>query len=154
MTYVDNSSLDTGPLLFGRRTYEDFYNVWPKRSESPYSQILNNAQKYVVSTTLKEPLPWVNSTLINGNVPEKLRELKAQPGKNFLVMGSGGLVQTLIQAHLVDTYMLLVHPLVLGKGRKLFTESIPTFSLKLVNSKTTPTGVAILTYQSAENPRE
>lgn len=150
MSFVNNSSLDTGPMLFGRRTYEDFYSVWPKRTDSPYSQILNNAQKYVASTTLKEPLPWVNSTLIKGDVPAALAELKSQPGKNFLVMGSGVLVGTLLQRHLVDLFVLLIHPLVLGTGRRLFPEGSPYTSFKLLEAKPTPNGVVIATYQLIE----
>ena len=149
MSYVNNSSLDTGPLLFGRRTYEDFYSVWPNRTDNPYTEILNNAQKYVASNTLKEPLPWVNSILLSGDVPAAIAELKSQPGKNFLVMGSGVLIQTLMQHNLVDLYVLLVHPLILGSGHRLFAEGSPYTSLKMLEMKSTPNGVAILTYQPA-----
>lgn len=150
MSFVNNSDLDTGPLLFGRRTYEDFYSVWPNRTDNPYTAVLNNAQKYVASTTLKEPLPWVNSTLITGDVPAALAELKSQPGKNFLVMGSGALVSTLRQHNLVDLFVLLIHPLVLGRGRRLFPEGSPYTSLKLLEVKSTPTDVVIATYQPSE----
>ncbi len=152
MAYANSSSMaNIGAYLFGRRTYENFYSVWPKRADSPYSQMLTNGQKYVVSTTLKEPLPWANSTLVNGDVPAALRELKSQPGKDFLVMGSGVLVQTLLQHHLVDYFVLLIHPLLLGSGRQLFPEGTSYTPLKLLDVKQTPNGVAILTYQPSDN---
>jgi dihydrofolate reductase len=111
--------------------------------------VLNNAQKYVASTTLKDPLPWVNSTLLKGDAAEAVASLKSQPGKDFLVMGSGVLVQSLMQHNLVDSYVLLVHPLILGSGRRLFTEGSAFSALKLVEVKSTPTGVVIATYQPA-----
>ena len=141
---------DAGPMLFGRRTYEDFYSYWPKQTNNPYTEVLNNAQKYVASRTLKEPLAWSNSTQLKRDVPDALAELKAQPGKDFLVMGSGELVQTLMKHNLVDQYMLLFHPLILGTGRRLFKDGSPYSSLKLVDSKTTPKGVVIATFQPAE----
>lgn len=151
MSSVTGEPLDnTGPLLFGRRTYEDFYSVWPNRTDNPYTDVLNNAQKYIASTTLKEPLSWVNSTLIKGDVAESLAGLKAQPGKDFLVMGSGVLVQTLMKASLVDLYVLLIHPLILGSGRRLFPEGSAFTSLNLVDIKPAPKGVVIATYQPAE----
>lgn len=151
MSYAGGEGLSNlGPMLFGRRTYEDFYSVWPNRTNNPYTEVLNNAQKYVASTTLKEPLPWINSTLLKGDVPQAVAGLKAQPGKDFLVMGSGVLVQTLMKHNLVDLYVLLIHPLVLGSGRRLFPEGSPFAALRLVESKTTPTGVVITTYQPAE----
>jgi dihydrofolate reductase len=141
---------DAGPMLFGRRTYEDFYSYWPKQTDNPYTEVLNNTPKYVASRTLKEPLAWSNSTLLKGNVPDAVAELKAQPGKDILVMGSGELVQSLMQHGLVDQYVLLIHPLVLGTGRRLFKDGSPYSSLKLVDSKTTPKGVVIATFQPAE----
>ncbi len=148
MSFVSSDSLgDTGPMLFGRKTYLDLYSVWPNRSDSPYTEILNNAQKYVASTTLKEPLPWVNSILLDGDVIQAVTDLKAQPGKDFLVMGSGVLVQSLMQANLVDRYVLLIHPIILGSGRRLFSGGSKLSSLQLVDLKSTPNGVAIATYQ-------
>jgi dihydrofolate reductase len=139
-----------GPLLFGRRTYEDFYSVWPKRKDSPFSAILDNADKFVVSTTLTEPLPWQNSTLLLGSAAETIRGLKNQAGKDILVMGSGELVRALIREDLVDVYTLLIHPLVLGSGRRLFPEHGPFGALRLVDSVTTTTGVVFATYQPVE----
>ncbi len=151
MSFATGESMsNTGPLLFGRLTYEDFYNVWPNRSDNPYTEILNNAQKYVASTTLKEPLPWVNSTLLKGDAAAAVASLKSQSGKDFLVMGSGVFVQSLMQHNLVDLYVLLVHPLILGSGRRLFPEGTPYSTLKLVDVKPTPTGVVIATYQPTQ----
>ena len=151
MSSVTGDSLsNTGPLLFGRRTYEDFYAVWPNRTDNPYTQVLNNAQKYVASTTLKEPLPWINSTLLKGDAGEAVARLKEQPGKDFLVMGSGELIQTLMKHNLVDLYVLLIHPLVLGSGRRLFPDGGAFAALRLIDTKTTSTGVMIATYQPAE----
>lgn len=148
MSFTSSDSMsNVGPLLFGRRTYEDFYKVWPNRSDNPYTEVLNNAQKFVASTTLKEPLPWVNSTLLKGDVAQAVAALKSQPGKDFLVMGSGALVQSLMQHNLVDIYVLLVHPLILGSGRRLFTDGSAFSTLKLIDVKSTPTGVVIATYQ-------
>lgn len=135
-----------GQLLFGRRTYQDFYSVWPNRTDNPYTEMLNNAQKYVASTTLIEPLPWMNSTLLKGDVAQALTTLKQQLGKDFLVMGSGVLVGYLMQQKLVDLFVLLIHPLILGAGRRLLPEGSPYSALNLIEFQTTPNGVAILTY--------
>jgi dihydrofolate reductase len=151
MSMAGGNLSDSGPMLFGRRTYEDFYAFWPNQTDNPYTEVLDNTPKYVASTTLKEPLAWSNSTLLKGNVPEAVAELKEQPGKDFLVMGSGELVQTLMQHNLIDEYVLLIHPLILGSGRRLFREGSVYSALRLVDSKTTPTGVVIATYQPAES---
>jgi dihydrofolate reductase len=134
------------PLLFGRRTYQDFYQVWPNRTDNPFTERLNNAQKYVASTTLKEPLPWMNSVLLKGDAMIALTALKQVDGKDFLVFGSGVLVQSLMQHKLVDFFVLMVHPLILGAGRHLFSNGTPYTTLKLLESQSTPTGVAVLTY--------
>jgi dihydrofolate reductase len=111
---------NTGGLLLGRRTYEDFYAYWPKQTDNPFTAVLNNIQKYVASTTLTQPLPWSNSTLLKTDVPESVRELKAQAGNDIVVLGSGNLVRSLMRHDLVDEYVLLIHPLVLGSGHRLF----------------------------------
>jgi dihydrofolate reductase len=145
------SMASTGALLFGRRTYEDFYGVWPKRTDdNPFTAVLNNTKKYVASTTLKEPLPWVNSTLLKGDAAEAVARLKAQPGKDVVVLGSGVLLQSLMRRNLVDEYVLLIHPLVLGSGRRLFSDEGQFAALRLIDAKTTTTGVVIATYQPAE----
>ena len=141
---------NVGPLLFGRRTYEDFYKVWPNRTDNPFTAVLDNAQKYVASTSLAEPLPWKNSTLLTGDVMDAVARLKEQPGKDILVMGSGELVRSLIRSNLVDDYVLLIHPLVLGSGRRLFADDGAFAALRLVESQTTSTGVVIATYRPAE----
>lgn len=137
-------------LLLGRRTYQDFYAVWPKRTDNPFTEVLNKAQKYVASTTLDEPLPWSNSTLLKGDAAGAVARLKEQPGKDLVVLGSGVLVQSLMRRNLIDEYVLSIHPLVLGSGRRLFPEGNPFTALRLIGSKTTTTGVVIATYRLAE----
>ena len=139
-----------GALLLGRRTYEDFYAVWPSRTDNPYTEVLNNSQKYVASTTLREPLPWRNSTLLTGNAADAVAALKEQPGKDIVVLGSGELAQSLMRRNLIDEYVLLIHPLILGSGRRLFADGASFTALRLVNTVTTTTGVVIATYQPAE----
>ena len=142
------SGSSAGALLFGRRTYEDFYAVWPKRTDdNPFTPVLNNTQKYVASATLKEPLPWMNSTLLKGEMPPAVTRLKADVEKDLVVLGSGALLQSLMRHNLVDEYILLIHPLVLGSGRRLFADGGSFAGLRLVDSKTTTTGVLIATYR-------
>jgi dihydrofolate reductase len=141
----------TDGMLLGRKTYEIFAAYWPNQSDDePFAAFLNNIPKYVASTTLKEPLEWANSNLIKGDVAEEVRKLKEQPGKNFSVLGSGGLAQTLMEHGLVDEYALWIHPLVLGSGKRLFRDGSVNTTLRLVDSKTSSTGVLLLTYQPAE----
>jgi dihydrofolate reductase len=136
-----------GALLLGRRTYEDFYAVWPNRKDNPYTEVLDNAQKYVASRTLQEPLPWMNSTLLEGDAADAVAALKAEPGPDLGVLGSGALLQSLIARNLIDEYVLLIHPLVLGSGRRMFADGAAFAPLRLVDSITTTTGVLIATYQ-------
>lgn len=145
---------EVGPLLLGRWTYEDLYDYWPKQVGNPFTERLNQMEKYVVSNTLREPLPWVNSALIHGAVAEAVAKLKAQPGKDIMVMGSGELIQTLVAHHLVDLYILLIHPLVLGTGRRLFPEGVPYTRLQLVDAKPAPKGVVVAIYQPAESENQ
>src|SRR5260370_7390437 len=140
----------TDGILLGRRTYEDFYAVWPNQPDNPYTEVLNNTQKYVASTTLKEPLPWMNSTLLEGDAVDAVARLKHQPGKDIVVLGSGELVQSFMRAGLVDQYVLLIHPLILGSGRRLFTDTGSRAPLDLVNTRTTSTGVVIATSKAAD----
>jgi dihydrofolate reductase len=138
-------------LLFGRRTYEQFYSYWPTAPQpNPFTDVLNNTQKYVASTTLREPLAWVNSTLVAGDAGKAVADLKQQPGKDLVVLGSGELVQSLMEHGVVDEYTLLIHPLVLGSGRRLFREGASTAKLRLTRSVTTTTGVVIGVYQAAD----
>jgi len=141
---------NTGALLLGRRTYEDFYQVWPKRTDNPFTPVLNNSLKYVASRTLKEPLPWMNSKLLAGNAEDSVARLRKEPGKDIVILGSGLLVQSLLRRNLVDELMLTINPLVLGTGRRLFAEGGPSATLRLVDSKTTSTGVVIARYQPTQ----
>src|SRR5256714_6928931 len=150
MEAAQESKAYSGALLLGRRTYEDFYTVWPNRTDNPFTEVLNNTQKYVASTTLEEPLPWSNSTLLKGDAAEAVARLKEEQGKDFVVLGSGELVQSLMRRNLVDEYVLSIHPLVLGSGRRLFPDGSPFAALRLVDTKTTTNGVVIATYQTAE----
>lgn len=140
----------TGSMLFGRRTYESFYDSWAHRTDgNPFTEMMNSVQKYVASKTLTEPLPWVNSTLLVGDAADAVAELKKQPGKDIAVIGSGDLVLSLSRRDLVDQYTVLIHPLVLGSGRRLFPHGAPPASLRLVDSLSTSTGVIIATYEHA-----
>jgi dihydrofolate reductase len=139
-----------GALLLGRRTYEKFATIWPRQPEdNPYTAVMNERRKYVASTTLQEPLSWSNSTLLQGDAVEAVAGLKEQPGKDIVVLGSGHLVQSLMRRGLVDEYVLLIHPLVLGSGRRQFPDGGAFASLRLVDAVPTTTGVVIATYQPA-----
>lgn len=135
------------PLLFGRRTYQDFHKVWPARTDNPFSAALDNARKYVASTTLVEPLPWKNSTLLKGDAAATVGQLKRELDQDVLVMGSGELVRSLLRHNLIDEFFLLIHPLLLGSGRRLFPDGGSFAPLRLVNSITTTTGVVMATYR-------
>ena len=137
-------------MLLGRRTYEEFAAYWPhQKSDVPPADYMNNTPKLVVSTTLKAPLEWQNSTLISGNVAQELTRLKRQPGKNIATTGSATLVRSLLRDNLLDELHLLVHPIVVGSGKRLFEEGIGQVPLKLVDSKAFSTGVLSLTYEPA-----
>ena len=144
------SMATTGGLLFGRRTYEDFYKVWPGRTDNPFTEMLNNTPKYVASTKLKEPLPWMNSILLKGDIAKSVAKLKQQSDKDIVILGSGVLIQSLMKHNLIDQFILLIHPLILGSGRRMFSDDGPFASLNLVDTKTTTTGVVIATYIAAE----
>jgi dihydrofolate reductase len=139
----------SGGMLLGRRSYEDMLGYW-NTQDSPFKDMLNDAPKYVASRTLSEPLPWPNSTLLTGGVAESVAQLKQESGRDLNVMGSGELIQTLMRHDLVDEYLLLVHPLVLGSGRRLFADGGPPASLRLVDSTVSTTGVLIATYQPSQ----
>ena len=142
---AEGMSKETG-LLFGRRTYEDFFSVWPNRTDNPFTDVLDRTRKFVASRTLAGPLPWQNSTLLSGDAAGSVAELKSRPGPDLVVLGSGNLVQTLRRAALVDEYFLLIHPLILGTGSRLFPDGPPA-DLRLLESLTTSTGVIIASYQ-------
>jgi dihydrofolate reductase len=139
-----------GPaLLFGRRTYEDFFAVWPARVGNPFTEVLNQSRKYVASRTLAEPLPWGRSTLLPGEATDAVAELKTRPGPDLVILGSGCLVRALMATGLIDEYVLSLHPLVLGSGHRLFPDAGPLAALRLTDTKTTATGVVIATYRPA-----
>lgn len=136
-------------LVFGRRTYEDLLSFW-NTQDSPFKDALNNAPKHVASSTLSDPAPWPNTTLLRGDAANAVAELKKGTDGELQVMGSGELIQTLMRRNLIDEYMLLINPIVLGSGRHLFAEGSPPASLLPVGEVTvTTTGVVIATYQPA-----
>lgn len=135
-------------FLLGRRSYEGMLGYW-NTTESPFKEALNSAEKYIASRTLQEPLPWPNSRLLHGDVGAAVEQLKRQPGSDLHVMGSGELVQTLLRHGLIDEFLLMIHPLVLGSGRRLFPDGGVPASLQLVDSRPTTTGVILATYRAA-----
>jgi dihydrofolate reductase len=145
-------------LLLGRTTYEGFAAAWPNMMEHyggprraelrEYADMMNGYPKYVVSTTLEEA-GWNNSTIIKGNIAEEVFRLKQQPGKDVLIFGSGDLVNTLMQHGLIDAYRIMVFPVIVGSGKRLFEDGSETTALRLVDTKTFGSGVVVLTYQPA-----
>jgi dihydrofolate reductase len=134
-------------LLLGRRTYEAFAALWPPRSgELPYIDKINSMAKYVASTTLRD-LEWENSQLIEGDVAEGVAKLKQQPGQDLVLYGCLDLMHSLLEHDLIDEYRLLVHPVVLGKGRSLFGDVAERVNLDLVDTTVISPGVAVLTYR-------
>jgi dihydrofolate reductase len=136
--------------LFGRRTYEELLGYWNQQPESPFGPMLNDAPKYVASTTLKEPLPWPNSTLLHGATADAVGALKGHSDGVLAIMGSGELIGSLLAADLIDEYLLMIHPLVLGSGRRLFPGGVHV-SLRLTDCVPTATGVVIATYEPARD---
>ena len=137
---------DAWSLLVGRTTYQDFADVWPKRPPNPFTDALNAVQKFVASTTLTEPLPWQNSTLLKGDGADAVARLKKEHDKTLVIFGSGKLVQSLMRRKLIDEFVLQIHPLVLGKGRRLFSDGSSFTNFSLVDSVTVSTGVIVATY--------
>lgn len=137
-------------LLLGRVTYEGFAASWPKMSpeKDPFAPYMNNVRKYVASRTLKEPLEWNNSVLIGGNLVEEVHKLRQQGGQDIAVHGSARLAQTLMQHDLVDSLRLLVYPVVVGKGQRLFKEGAAA-TCKLVESQAFRSGVVAMIYEPA-----
>jgi dihydrofolate reductase len=132
-------------LLFGRRTYEDLLTTWNSRG-GMFKDSLNAAPKYVVSQTLADPLPWPNSTLLSGDAVGAITELRAQPGREIHIMGSGQLIETLMAHELIDEFLLMIFPVVLGNGRRLFSGDAHA-ELELVDATSTASGVVIATYR-------
>jgi dihydrofolate reductase len=142
-------------FLFGRRTYEIFaasWGVWQDPGDSPIWTALNTKPKYVVSTTLTEP-GWASTTVLSGDVAAAIGELKAGPEGELQVHGSGALVRWLLDQQLVDAMNLIVCPVVLGQGTRLFPDTGPDIALDLVDSRSTPKGVTIQVYRPTGRPR-
>jgi dihydrofolate reductase len=137
---------ETGALLLGRKTWQGHGSAFdPMPEGDPFGDVMNTMPKYVVSTTLTSASAWRNSTLIKSNVLEEVRALKAQAGKNIAIDGSSVLVHTLAQHGLVDEYSLLVYPIVLGSGKKLFPEGLQA-NLRLIETQSFPSGVVLMRY--------
>jgi dihydrofolate reductase len=140
-------------MLMGRVLYEEWAAFWPNQDpdENRVAAQMNGVRKYVVSTTLEEPLEWQNSTLIGNNVAEEISRLKEQPGKDISISGSPTLVRSLLEEDLLDELRLMLHPIVVGSGKRLFEDGGDQKALQLVDSKTFSTGVLYLTYQPAQS---
>jgi dihydrofolate reductase len=135
-------------LLLGRRSYEGMLSAWNARG-GPFKDALNGMSKYVASSSSTTKLDWPNSTLVHGDVPEAVAELKRSEEGNLIIMGSGQLIRSLIPLGLIDEYLLMIHPLLLGSGQRLFEHEDQTAKLKLVDSTATGTGVILATYKPA-----
>jgi dihydrofolate reductase len=133
--------------LFGRRTYEDLLATWNARG-GPFKAALNDGRKFVASSSGETSLEWPNSTLLHGDVPAEVAELKEASSTNLVIMGSGELIGSLMAADVIDEYLLMIVPMVLGTGRRIFAGG-ERASLRLVESVTTRTGVVVCTYQRA-----
>jgi dihydrofolate reductase len=152
---VDRGMSETGGFVLGRKTYEIFAAYWPTATgdNAEFASVMNEMPKYVASTTLRPPLEWQNSTLLEGDLREAVTALKQQGGKDLQVIGSGNLAASLMELGLVDELRLMIHPLVLGTGKRLFPEGVPRMGLRLLDSTTSSTGVLIVTY-GMESPAD
>jgi dihydrofolate reductase len=154
-TFLNQVYQRADAFLFGRRTYEIFagsWGTWPDPGDSPIWEALNTRPKYVASTTLTDP-QWANTTVLSGDVAAAVRELKAKPGGELQVHGSGNLVRWLVDNHLVDEITLLTYPVVVGQGTRLFPATGPDIALQLVDSRATPIGVTIHVYRPTGRPQ-
>ncbi len=133
-------------VLLGRVTYEEWAPYWPTSNDEPYASHINGTPKFVFSRTLQD-IDWANATLVIAPLAEEVARLKAQPGANIGVAGSPTLVRSLIEEDLLDELTLMIHPVVAGTGKRLFADGVGLKRLALVSSKTTSSGVALLTYQ-------
>ena len=151
--FMDEVFGEVDAFLLGRRTYEIFAASWPQQTDpdDPVAGKLNTLPKYVVSTTL-DSADWNNSTIVNGDVVSEVTRLKEQPGRELQVHGSGRLVQTLLEHDLVDVLRLIVFPVIVGAGRRLFPEAGVATGLRLVDSRTSGSGTAIHVYQPTGRP--
>jgi dihydrofolate reductase len=135
-----------GGLLLGRRSYEQMLAFWDAQG-GPYKDALNDAPKYVASRNPETRLDWPNSTLLRGAIPAAVQELKQGQAGDLVIMGSGELIRSLLPHDLIDEYLLMIHPLVLGTGRRLFEHEGHVAKLRLISSSATTTGVILATYQ-------
>jgi dihydrofolate reductase len=135
-------------MLLGRRTYETFAAYWPHAGDNPIANAFNKATKYVVTNSL-DRFDWVKTHRMSGDVVDEIRRLKASDGPELHMWGSHKLLQTLIATELVDEFRVLVYPVVLGKGKRLFENGVPPRGLTLVESRSTPKGVLFNTYRPA-----
>jgi dihydrofolate reductase len=151
MGWVVKNLTEAGGFLLGRRTYEGFAGHWPKASEEEQvvARPLNTLPKYVASTTLTDPLEWENSTVLQGDLADAVLALKQMDGADLLVIGSSQLVRTLIELDLVDEFRLMIDPVVLGGGKRLFHDDGALRPLRLVDSQVVTTGAIIATYAPA-----
>lgn len=146
---IGESFAASDAMLMGRVLYEEWAAFWPEQdpNENPMAARMNGIQKYVVSTTLKEPLEWSNSTLVRGDVAEEVAKLKQEEGGDIVISGSGALVRSLLHYGLLDELKLTIHPIVVGGGKRLFEDGEEQTALELVDSKTFETGVLYLIYR-------
>ena len=139
-----------GSLLFGRRTYEKMAAVWPNMpDDNPFTAVMNERRKHVASRTLEGPLGWTNATLIVGDAVEAVARLKQEAEGDIVILGSGELIQSLLPHGLIDSFVLSIHPLLLGRGRRLFADDGAFAEMRLVDATPTTTGVLIATYEPA-----
>lgn len=149
---VMNSVIGSGmsadaAILLGRRTYEDFHAFWPKQQANPFTEALNATPKFVASRTLRAPLAWQNSTLLEGDAVDSVAKLKTESPRDLLILGSGDLIHSLMRRQLIDEFLIMIHPVVFGTGRRLFADDGTFTSLELVDTKPTTKGVIIATYR-------
>ena len=149
---VVDSVVNAGGFLLGRRTYEIFAAHWPNASEEEQvlAEPLNSKPKYVASRTLAEPLAWQNSAVLQGDVADAVAALKQEDGEDLHVIGSSQLTQTLVERDLVDEFQVMIDPVVVGGGKRLFRDDGVRRPLRLVDSQVTTTGVIIATYVPAK----
>jgi dihydrofolate reductase len=152
MTFVNQFYQRADAFLFGRRTYDLFAGYWGAQSGNPIADALNSRPKYVVSNSLTDP-QWANTTVISGDVAAAIRELKAKPGGELQVHGSGKLVRWLLENDLVDEMNLLIVPAVVGQGTRLFPDNGPDMALDLVESRSFPKGITLQVYRPSGRPQ-
>jgi len=142
--FMGRHMVGTRAILLGRRTYTDFAGFWPKQGDNPFTNVLTAMPKYVASSTLDPEQEWANTIVLRGDAVPAISDLRSEEGGDIVIMGSGDLVRSLARSNLIDEYLLLIHPLALGSGRRLFAEEA---RLSLVESVSTTTGVVIATYR-------